>query len=50
VGILTYELLTGYAPFTGRDEKDTYTKITNLDLLKNDFYDKHVSNIAKDFI
>lgn len=32
VGILTYELLTGSAPFTGQNEKDTYSNITNLDL------------------
>ena len=36
VGILTFELLTGQAPFTGRSEKDTYSNITNLDLQKTD--------------
>jgi serine/threonine protein kinase len=32
VGILTYELLTGSAPFSGTDERDTYKNITKLDL------------------
>jgi len=32
IGILTYELLVGSAPFTGSDEKETYNKITKLDL------------------
>ena len=36
VGILTYELLTGQAPFTGSNENDTYSNITNLDLQKTD--------------
>jgi len=30
VGILTFELLTGHAPFTGKNERDTYTNITKL--------------------
>ena len=32
IGILTYELLTGQAPFTGENENDTYSNITTLDL------------------
>lgn len=32
VGILTFELLTGAAPFTGTDENATYNNICNLDL------------------
>lgn len=36
MGILTFELLTGQAPFTGRNENDTYSNITNLDLQKTD--------------
>ena len=32
VGILCFELLTGQAPFTGKNENDTYSNITNLDL------------------
>jgi serine/threonine protein kinase len=50
VGILTYELLTGTAPFTGQNEKDTYSKITNLDLQQNEVYENNTSNEAKDFI
>ncbi|CDW90701.1 serine threonine-protein kinase aurora-1-like [Stylonychia lemnae] len=49
VGILTYELLTGTAPFTGQNEKDTYQNITNLDLQANQIYEK-ISYEAKDFI
>lgn len=50
VGILTYELLTGSAPFTGQNEKDTYSKITNLELQQNDIYENNTSNEVKDFI
>ena len=50
VGILTYELLTGQAPFTGNTEKDTYTNITNLDLQQNEAFEKVVGDLAKDFI
>ena len=32
VGILTFELLLGHAPFTGQNENATYHNITNLDL------------------
>lgn len=32
VGILTFELLTGVAPFTGVNEADTYSNITKIDL------------------
>jgi len=32
VGILTFELLLGHAPFTGQNENATYSNITNLDL------------------
>lgn len=49
VGILTYELLTGSAPFTGKDEKITYSNITNLDLQENKIYET-ISEEAKDFI
>jgi serine/threonine protein kinase len=49
VGILTYELLTGAAPFTGPNEKDTYSNITNLDLQANEIYER-ISDEAKDFI
>lgn len=49
VGILSYELLTGSAPFTGQNEKDTYSNITNLDLQCNEIYE-NVSAEAKDFI
>lgn len=49
VGILTYELLTGSAPFTGQNEKDTYSNITGLDLQCNQIYES-VSVEAKDFI
>ena len=49
VGVLTYELLTGSAPFTGQNEKDTYSNITNLDLQGNAVYES-VSIDAKDFI
>ena len=46
---MTYELLTGSAPFTGNSDKDTYSNITNLDLQGNQVYDK-ISDEAKDFI
>ena len=49
VGILTYELLTGQAPFTGNNEHATYSNITNLDLQSNEVFEK-VSDSAKDFI
>ena len=32
VGILTFELLMGHAPFTGQNENATYTNITTLNL------------------
>ena len=32
VGILTFELIMGHAPFTGSNENLTYCNITNLDL------------------
>ena len=51
VGILTFELLMGSAPFTGSSERDTYRNITNLDLqAANDLYNQKVSATAKDFI
>lgn len=50
VGILTYELLTGQAPFTGQNEKDTYSNIAKLDLQANDVFRERVSPLAKDFI
>mmetsp|Transcript_7846 Transcript_7846/g.5888 ORF Transcript_7846/g.5888 Transcript_7846/m.5888 type:complete len:99 (-) Transcript_7846:96-392(-) len=50
VGILTYELLTGQAPFTGLNEKETYSKITNLEIQQTEFYRDKVSTEAKDFI
>jgi serine/threonine protein kinase len=50
VGILTYELLTGCAPFTGNNETETYTNISVLDLKANEVYRERVSPQAKDFI
>lgn len=51
VGVLTYELLMGSAPFTGQSDRDTYRNITNLDLqAANDLYHQKVSATAKDFI
>jgi serine/threonine protein kinase len=32
VGILTYELLMGKAPFAGKNENDTYQKIANINI------------------
>jgi serine/threonine protein kinase len=32
VGILTFELLLGHAPFTGQNENVTYENITRLNL------------------
>eukprot|EP00351_Strombidinopsis_sp_SopsisLIS2011_P003120 CAMPEP_0116875666 /NCGR_PEP_ID=MMETSP0463-20121206/7710_1 /TAXON_ID=181622 /ORGANISM="Strombidinopsis sp, Strain SopsisLIS2011" /LENGTH=60 /DNA_ID=CAMNT_0004521703 /DNA_START=540 /DNA_END=722 /DNA_ORIENTATION=- len=32
IGILTFELLTGDAPFSGADENATYDNICNLNL------------------
>jgi serine/threonine protein kinase len=44
VGILTFELLTGSAPFTGSTERDTYHNITSLDLQgANEVYAHRVS-------
>jgi serine/threonine protein kinase len=43
VGILTYELLTGCAPFTGNNETETYTNISVLDLKANEVYRERVS-------
>ena len=43
VGILTYELLTGAAPFTGTSDNHTYSNITGLDLVDNPVYrDKEI--------
>ena len=50
VGILSYELLTGSAPFTGQTENDTYSNIQNLDLQSNSVYKERVSPQAKDFV
>lgn len=50
VGILTYELLTGQAPFTGTSEKDTYYNICKMDLQNNEVYRDRVGDLAKDFI
>ena len=54
VGILTYELLTGAAPFTPavmkEDRSDLYSNIRESSLMPNQYYDKNVSNEAKDFI
>ena len=50
VGILTFELLTGSAPFTGTSDNHTYHNITNLDLVENPIYREKVSPQAKDFI
>ena len=50
VGILSYELLTGSAPFTGQTENDTYSNIQNLDLQANQVYKERVSPQAKDFV
>ena len=49
VGILSYELLTGQAPFTGQNEKDTYSNITNLDLQSTEIY-QALSPDARDFV
>ena len=49
VGILTFELLTGQAPFAGKSEDQTYHNITRIDLQKNSVYDQ-LTKQAKDFI
>lgn len=49
VGILTYELLVGSAPFTGNSENQTYRNIVNLDLHCNERY-RALTATAKDFI
>jgi len=46
VGVLTYELCSGYAPFHAAKGKDTYEKIRNT---KYTMF-KHFSNEVKDFI
>ena len=48
VGILSFELLTGQAPFTGRNENDTYSNITNLDLQKTDNTVKPFNKLSYD--
>ena len=50
MGILTFELLTGAAPFTGTSDNHTYSNITSLDLVDNPVYRDRVSPVAKDFI
>ena len=55
LGILTYELLTGAAPFQppktdGAKNTDIYTNIQNVDICYNENYEKIVSPQAKDFI
>ena len=53
VGILTFELLTGQAPFTGSNETATYTNISNLDLQSSPssiMPYSSLSPLAKDFI
>ena len=50
MGILTYELLTGSAPFTGTSDSHTYSNITGLGLVENPIYREKVSPQAKDFI
>lgn len=54
VGILTFELLLGHAPFTGQNENATYSNITNLDLQHRNptgsVQFTSLSNEAKSFI
>jgi aurora kinase len=49
IGILTYELLTGEAPFTGNHENVTYSNIVNVDIKWSEQL-KSVSSEAIDFI
>ena len=48
IGILTYELLTGQAPFTGENENDTYTNIMSLDLQKSHNTTREFSSLSHD--
>ena len=54
IGILTFELLVGHAPFTGQNENATYSNITNLDLQQKSAEDSvqfsSLSADAKNFI
>ena len=46
VGILTFELLTGQAPFTGKNENATYSNITNLDLQQSSQSTRHFNSLS----
>ena len=46
IGILTFELLTGQAPFTGENETATYSNITNLDLQQNSNSQVHFNSLS----
>ncbi|KAF0307155.1 Serine/threonine-protein kinase 17B [Amphibalanus amphitrite] len=50
IGVLTYALLTGYTPFTGANNQETYCNITSeeVDFPEDLFSD--ISDNAKDFI
>lgn len=48
VGILTFELLTGQAPFTGKNENATYSNITNLDLQESSQSARKFSTLSYD--
>jgi len=46
LGILLYEMMHGYAPFTGHNEPDIATKIVKHDIK----FERYIRKDAKDFI
>ena len=50
IGVLTYALLTGYAPFSGATNQETYCNITSEEVDFPDDLFTDISDNAKDFI
>ena len=50
IGVLTYALLTGYTPFTGATNQETYCNITSQEVDFPDDLFADISDNAKDFI
>lgn len=50
LGIITYILLCGNAPFRGKTDKELFEKIRNGDINYPDSDWTHISKNAKDFV
>lgn len=50
IGVITYMLLSGCAPFDGRDQAEVKKKVIEKEPNLENKFIKHISNDAKDFI